>query len=169
MAAADIEIVNQKSVLDIEAVARGRIAMRDQDALGAGVTDLDMGLDGVAAAAHIGGNVGRHMAHAGVKDEMVARALKPRSVLRKARREAIVERQHMVSLGLAPPQFCYFGEAVGVLRREIVDFGKIHIEMKQLPFVVLKRRARWVKGDRLPSPVPKAAMSEHFEILRRRL
>ena len=59
--------------------------MRDQDALGAGIADLDMGLDGVAAAAHVGRDVGRHMPHAGMKDEMVARALEARGVLRKAR------------------------------------------------------------------------------------
>ena len=77
--------------------------MRDQDALGAGVADFDMGLDAVAAAAHVGGDIGRHVTHAGVKDEMVARSLEPRGVLRKARGEAVVERQHMVPLGLAPP------------------------------------------------------------------
>src|SRR3982074_122333 len=50
MTAADIEVVNQNTILDVEAVARGGVAMGDQDALGAAVVDLDMGLAGVAAA-----------------------------------------------------------------------------------------------------------------------
>ena len=78
--------------------------MRDQHALGARLADLDMGLDGVAAAAHVGRDVGRHVAHAGMEDEIVARALEARGVLGKARPEAVVERQHVVLLGLAPPQ-----------------------------------------------------------------
>ena len=166
MAAADIEIVNQKAILDVEAVAGGRVAMRDQHALGIAL-DLDMGLDGVAAAAHVGRDVGRHMAHAGMEHEIVAGALEARGILRKARGEAVVERQHVVLLGLAPPYLDHLGQPLGLPCREIVDLGEIPVEMKQLPFVVLERRARRMKGDRLPAALPKAAMAEHLEILRR--
>ena len=141
--------------------------MRDQDALGATLADLDMGFDGVAAAAHVGRDVGRHVPHAGVKDKMAARALEARGVLGKARPEPVVERQHVVLLGLAPPHLYQFRQPLRLARGEIVDFGKIPFEMKQLPFVVLERRARRMIGDRLPAAVPEAAMAEHLEILRR--
>src|ERR1700722_2920125 len=141
--------------------------MCDQDALGPALTDLDMGLDGVAAAAHVGGDIGRHMAHPRMEDEIASRTLKACGILRKARAETIVERQHIVFFRLAPPQFYHLGEALRLAGREIVNFGEIAIEMKQLPFVVLERGARRMIGDRLPALVPKAAMAEHFEILRR--
>src|SRR5665647_3372070 len=89
--------------------------MRDQHSLGAGAVDLDMGLDGVTAAAYIGRDIGRHVPHAGVKDEMVPRALEPRGVLRKARGEAVVQRQDIVLLRLAPPQSCQFSRRSGSL------------------------------------------------------
>ena len=166
VAAADIEIVHQQAILDVEAVARRRVAMRDQHALGAAV-DLDMRLDGVAAAAHIGRDVGRHMAHAGMEGELMARAVEARGVLGKARPEAIVERQHVVLLGLAPPQLDHLGEPLRLLFGEIIGLGEIAVEMEQLPFVVLERRAGRMEGDRLPAAVPEAAMAEHLEILRR--
>ena len=100
-----------------------------------------MGFNGVTAAAHIGRDVGRHVAHAGVKGEFVARAMESRRVFRKAWTEAVVERQHIVLLGLAPPPFDHRLETFGLLRREIVGFRKIPVEMKQLPFVALERRA----------------------------
>ena len=59
--------------------------MRDQHALDARLVDLDMCLDGVAAAAHVGRDVGQHVTHAGVKDKVVPRALESRGILRKAR------------------------------------------------------------------------------------
>ena len=45
----------------------------------------------------------RHVPHAGVKGEMISRALEPRGVLGKARTETVVERQYIVLFGLAPP------------------------------------------------------------------
>src|SRR6202020_2611792 len=78
MATADIEVVHQEAILDVKAVARGGVAMRDQNAFGAGHADFDMGLDGVAAAAHVGGDVGRHVTHAGMEDKIVSRALAAR-------------------------------------------------------------------------------------------
>ena len=56
-----------------------------------------------------------------------------------------------------------------MLCREVIDFGKIAVEVKQLPFVVLERRARRMIGDRLPAVVPEPAMPEHLEILRLRI
>ena len=81
------------------------------------------------------------MAHAGVKGELVAGAVESRGVFGKSRPEAVVERQHVVLLGLAPPQLDHRGQALRLLFREIVDFRKVLVEMKQLPFVVLERRA----------------------------
>src|SRR5665213_2834681 len=143
--------------------------MGNQHALRATIADLDMRLDGVAAAAHIRRDIRWHMSHPGVEHEIAARALEARGVLRKARPEAIVERQHIVLLGLAPPYFYQFRQPLRLARGEIVDFGKILVEMKQLPFVVLERRARWMIGNRLPAAVPEPAMAEHLEILRRGL
>src|SRR5712691_4004091 len=98
MAATDVEIVHQPAILDVETVARGRVAMGDQHALGTIVTDLDMRFDGVTAAADIGRDIGRYMPHAGMKGELVACTMESRRVLRKARAEAVVERQHIVLL-----------------------------------------------------------------------
>ena len=167
MTAADIEIVNQKAILDVKAVAGGGVAMRDQHPLRAALGDLDIGLDGVAAAAHIRRHVRRHMAHAGMEHKSGSRALKARGVLRKARAEAIVERQHLVLLGLAPPCLDHFRQTIGLAVGEIVDFGEIPVEVEQLPFVVLERRSRRMIGYRLPAVAPEAAMPEHLEILRR--
>src|ERR1700722_11032998 len=112
--------------------------MRDQDAVCTRAVDLDMGLDGITAAAHVRCDVGRHMTHAGMKDKIVARALESRSVLRKTNPETVVERQHVVLFGLAPPQFYQFGQTLRLFRREVIGLGKIPVEMKQLPLVVLE-------------------------------
>ncbi len=153
MAAADIEVVHQPAVLDVEAVARGRIAMGDQHALGASLADLDMGLDGVAAAAHVGRDVGRHVPHAGVKGELVARAVEARGVFGKARAEAVVERQHIVLLGLAPPQLDHRLQPLGLLCREIVGFRKILRRGETAP-ICRSRTACPRDGTRPPSSRP---------------
>src|SRR6267142_4248713 len=141
--------------------------MRNQYALGAATVDLDMRLDGVAPAAHVGRDVGRHMPHAGMEGELVARAVEPRGVFRKARPKTVVKRQYVVFFGLAPPQLDHVGQPRRLLRREIVDLGKIAVEMEQLPLVVLERRPWGMKGHRLPAVLPDAAMSEHLKVLRR--
>ncbi len=143
--------------------------MRDQDALGALRSDLDMGLDQVVAAAHVGCDVGRHMAHAGVKHEARARAVEACGVLGETRAEAVIERQHLMRLRLLPPQLDQRREPLRLGGGEIMRLGEILGEMKQLPFVAVERRARGMKGDRLPAVVPEAAMPEHLEILRHRL
>ncbi len=140
--------------------------MGDQHALGALLANLDMGFDGVAAAAHVRRDVGRHVTHAGVKGEFVACAVKARGVFRKARAEPVVERQHIVLLGLEPPQLDHRFKPLGLLRRQIAGFRKIPRQVKQLPFVVLERRARGMEGNGLPAVLPDPAMPEHFEVLR---
>ena len=54
--------------------------MRDQHALGTGIADLDMGLDGIAAAPDIRRDVGRHVAHTGMEGEMVTRGARPKKM-----------------------------------------------------------------------------------------
>jgi hypothetical protein len=93
-------------------------------------------------------------------------AMKPRGVLRQPCAEAVVERQHIVLLGLAPPHPDHLLQPLRLPHREIIDLGKIPIEMKQLPLVVVIRRAGRVIGHRLPTVVPEAAMPEHLEILK---
>ena len=92
--------------------------------------------------------------------------MEARGILRKARAEAVVERQHIVLLGLAPPQLDHRLKPLGMISCKIVRFRKILRQVKQLPFVVLERRARRMEGDRLPAVLPDPAMPEHFEILR---
>ena len=130
MVATDVEVMHQSPGLYIKAVAGGGIAMSDQHALDVGIVDLDVRLDGVAAAAHIGSDVGGNVAHAGVKHEILARSVKARGVLGEARAEAIVERQHVVRFRLVPPQLDEFGEAFGLFCCEIVDLGEIAVEME---------------------------------------
>ena len=104
MHAADIHVVGQPAVLDVERVAAGHVAVGDQHALGAAPSISRIGLDRVGAAAHVGRDVGRHVAHAGMEDELACAApWKRAGVVGEARREAVVERQHLVRLGLAPP------------------------------------------------------------------
>src|SRR6516162_6437824 len=110
VAAADVEVVHQMTVLDVEAVTRGGIAMRDQHALGPIFAELDMGLDGVTTASHIRCGVGRHVPPLGVEGEMVASAVEAGSILCKARPEAIVERQHLMLFRLAPPHLDHVGK-----------------------------------------------------------
>src|ERR1700757_4829069 len=102
--------------------------MRNQDSLGPALPNLDMCLDCIAAAAHVGRDVGRHVTHAGVKDKTVSRALESGGILRKARTEPVVERQYVVLLRLAPPQFYHIRQAFRFLGSEIIDLGKITIE-----------------------------------------
>ncbi len=95
--------------------------------------------------------------------------MEARRVLREARAEAVIERQHLMLLCLLPPAADHIGKAHGLLACEIVSLREILREMKQFPFVVLERRARRMIGDRLPAAMPEAAMAEHLEILRRGL
>jgi hypothetical protein len=99
---------------------------------------------------------------------MVTRAMEARGVFGKARPKAIVERQHLMLLGFAPPCLDHCGKPLRLLRREIVYLREIAIEVEQFPFVVLERGARRMIGDRLEARVPEAAMAEHLEILRAR-
>src|SRR5712691_5751553 len=113
--------------------------MRDQDALGAGLADLDLRLDRVAAAAYIWCDIGRHMAHAGVKGETLARAMEARRVLREARAEAVIERQHLMLLRLLPPAADHIGKAHGLLACEIVSLREILREMIAVGTLIAER------------------------------
>src|SRR5436189_26173 len=88
------------------------------------------------------GPAARHerRADAGVEGEAVARAMEARGVLYKSRSEAVVERQHVVILRLAPPQLDHILEPPRLLCREIVGLGEIAVEMEQLPSIVFEWR-----------------------------
>src|ERR1700676_5034527 len=101
MTAADIDVVHEMPALDIQAVARRCIAMRDQYAMVA-LLALDIGLDQIRAAAHVGRDLGRNMPDPGVENELPA-MMRTRRILRKSRPEPVIERQNLVGFRLPPP------------------------------------------------------------------
>jgi hypothetical protein len=110
--------------------------MGDQHALVAGF-HRDVGLDQVTAAAHVGRDLGRDMADALVEDELAA-MVGARGILGEAWTKAIIERQHLVGLGLLPPFGDHRLQPLRLLLRKIVRFGEITIEMIKLPRVILE-------------------------------
>ena len=62
--------MHQVTVLQVQAVAAGGVAMGDQHTVGRAGVDDDIGLDVVAARAHIGRHVGGQMAHARMKHKV---------------------------------------------------------------------------------------------------
>jgi len=62
---------------------------------------------------------------------------------RQSAGEPVVERQHLVRFGLLPHSLIMSPAAPVLLSRDRRP-RKIPVEMKQLPFVVLERRARWM-------------------------
>src|SRR5207302_7264782 len=128
-------------------------AVGDQDALAAR-GDVGVGLDQIAAASNVRRDLARQVTHAGMKDVAPAGAVKAAGIDDEALAKTVVERQHLVLLGLLPPELDQGRELFAMRRGEIVRLGKVLIEMKQLPSVVLVRCAGRMKCDRLPPCVP---------------
>ena len=120
MRAADVQVVHEVPVADEQRVAARGVAVGDQHAVGAIGRDLDVGRDRVAAAAQVGRHVARHVAHPGPERVVRAGAVEPGGVRGEALTEPVVEGEHLVGLGLGPPQPLQFGQPVGLLGREVV-------------------------------------------------
>src|SRR6185436_10634903 len=134
----DIEIMHQMAVLNEEAVAGRHVAVGDENTF---AWHLYIGFDQIAAAAQVGRNVGRYMAHTGVKHELASMALHTRRILGKARAESIIEGKHLVALRRLPPARDHRLEPPRVLVGEVVGFRKILVEMIKLPAIALEGRA----------------------------
>ena len=139
--------------------------MGDQHALPGGIGQGDVGLDQVAAAAHVGRHVGGQVAHAGLQHGTVARALYPVGVVGKAGGIAVVQRQHLAALGLLPPGVDQCPRPFGLGGGQVVALGKVGCQGVQLPDVGIERLAGWVVGHRLPAALPEPAVAEHLENL----
>ena len=148
--ATDIHVMYQVTVLDVEAVSGGSIPVGNEYPRGA-IDKPHLGLDEVAAAAHIRCYFGRHVPHASMEDIALTGAVKAASVLDKALSKAIIQRQHLVLLCFLPPQLDHGGELVRLLRRQVVGFRKILREVEQLPRICIIGRSRGMIRDRLPA------------------
>ena len=137
--------------------------MRDQHAFRGWPIDSDIGLDRIGAASDIGRHVGRDVAHAGMEHEAVARPVEALGVVGEARREAVVERQHLMRLGLLPPFGDQCLQPFGFLGREIVGLVEILIEMEELPDILVERRARRMERHGLPAVLLVVTWSSAYE------
>jgi hypothetical protein len=136
MTAADIDIVHKMPALDIQAVARRRIAMRDQYAVVA-VSEFDIGLDQIGTAAHVRRDLGRNMPDTGVEYELPA-VMRARGVLGKSRPEPVIERQNLVGFRLPPPFRDHRVQAFRILLCQVLGLGKIAVEVVELPGIFLE-------------------------------
>src|SRR6516164_6706567 len=97
---------------------------------------------------------------------MCACPVESRGVLRETRPEAIVEGQHVVALCELPPELDHRGEALRLHRREVVCLVEVLVELVELPFVRVERRARRMVGNGLPALVPQPAVPKLLKVLR---
>src|SRR4051812_24074583 len=127
--------------------------MRNQDTLLVAIED-DMGLDQITAASYIRGDLGRQVAHAGMKYIALAPAVETTCIVDEPRSKSVIEREHLVLLCFIQPLPHQRGQLVGAFGCKVVGFGKILVEMIELPSVVLIGCAGRMEGDRLPARVP---------------
>src|SRR6266849_732058 len=127
--------------------------------------DVNVGLDQIAATADVGCHIRRQVPHSGMEYVALAGALEAVGIHNEALTKAVVERQHFVLLCLLPPELDQRCKFFRLLCCEIVRFREVLVEMEQLPFVNLIRRAGGMKCDGLPACVPYSAVAEHLEIL----
>ena len=130
--------------------------------------DVNVGLDQIAAATHVGRYLRRQVPHSGMEHVALAGAVKATGIHNETLTKAVVERQHSVLLCLFPPELDQRCELFRMRCGEIVRFGEILVEMEQFPFVRLIRCAGGMKCDGLPACVPQPAVAKHLEILRSR-
>ena len=93
--------------------------------------------------------------------------------------EGVVEREHVVALGLGPPRVDQLLQALGFLGREVARLGEVVGQVEEQPVVLVEHAAALdvvpldrelpadVIGRRLPSLVVDRAAPEHLEVLRR--
>ena len=107
------------------------------------VLQLDLGGDGVVDAFHVDEGVLHHADHAGIDGERLAPAEQvgpsgDGGV--EALGAAIVDRQHVVALGLLQEDRLELLELLGILRGEVVRLAEVLVDVVELPHVVLQRR-----------------------------
>ncbi len=80
----------------------------------------------------------------------------------------VVDRQHVVGLGLQPPGFDHLGQELGHLGGPVVTFAGIGPYVVELPAVVTRRRVLGLDllvGDRLVPVAVEGPASEHLVVL----
>ena len=120
------------------------------------------------AACGRGTRVRHDVGYGRVVDKHLARGRPPRPPRRpeRLRGRAVVQRQHAVHLRLLPPQLDHRLQTLRMLLGEVVGFGKILVEVIELPLVVIvPGRTRHMPHHGLPAVLPDAAMPEHLEVL----
>ena len=88
----------------------------------------------------------------------------------------IVQWQHTVRFGFAPPESNHLLQLFGMSLGQVVDFGAIVVDVVELPLVAIKRQTRVtavvgkphhrMKHDRFPAVVIQGPRAHHLEILR---
>ena len=93
--------------------------------------------------------------------------------------EGVVEREHVVALGLGPPRVDQLLQALRLLGREVARLGEVVGEVEEQPVVLVELAAAHdvvpldcelpadVVGRRLPAVVVDRAAPEHLEVLGR--
>src|SRR5262245_16140852 len=129
---------------------------------------MDMRFDEVASAAQIRCDIVGQVTHSGMKHIAFAGAVETAGIHDETLTKTVIKRQHLVLLGLFPPEIDQGGKPFRLLCRKIVGLGEVLVEMKRVSCYLIVRRARGMQGDCLPSRVPEPAVAEHLEILRPR-
>ena len=84
------------------------------------------------------------------------------------RQRPVVEREHVVALGLSPPETVQLGQLVGLPLGQVLGFGRVGGHVVQLPRHLVEARLvelNRVIGDRLPAIVVDRPAPEHLEVL----
>ena len=68
-------------------------------------------------------------------------------------------------LGLGPPQFNHGGQTLGLGGGEVVALGTVHLDVVELPRVVVEAGAGLVTGHGLPPFGVDGAVTGHLEVL----
>jgi hypothetical protein len=77
--------------------------MRDQDTF-ARIADVNVGLDQIAAAAHVGCHLGRQVPHPCMEHVTFARSVEAAGIDDEALAKAVIKRQYMMLPYLLPPK-----------------------------------------------------------------
>src|SRR5215471_13186850 len=148
-------------VLDEEAMPAEPRTVCEDDARAVWIRDLDVRDDLVGASAHADRNALGYRRRARIVDVTVARRLLAGPLDSKNLLSApVIERKHEVLVRLVEPGLDQRLELVGMLLRQIRRLGAVHVDVIELPFVLVEvalAGQRRMQCARLPPVFPHAA------------
>src|SRR5215203_1484007 len=157
--------VMQPPVSQVERVAAGPRALREQDALGLGRLEVHRRGDRERTSANVDRDRLGHLGRSRVVDVAVTWLtwLWPH-VRDDLEGGPVVERQPLVDPRVVPPQSLQLLELLGMLGGKVVSLGAVIGEVVELPLVQMELPPagdRWMQCVREPAVVVERAHSEH--------